>query len=95
MNADALNEYEGLKNHCLFLTRESSLVSDDTLTIYVLNMQSLEQRVNNIVGDYRCLKNDVIGFTETQIKPSDYISKIGDTFKDFHMNFKLSLWKPR
>ena len=40
-----------------------------------------------IVRDYRCLKNDVIGFTETQMKPSDSISIVDDTLKNFYMNF--------
>lgn len=40
-----------------------------------------------IVRDCRCLKNDVIGFTETQMKPSDSISIVDDTLKNFYMNF--------
>ena len=41
MNEDALNEYERLKNHCLFSTIERNAVSEDTLTIFVLNIRSL------------------------------------------------------
>ena len=32
-------------------------------------------------------KNDVIGFTETQMKPSDSASRIDDLLKAFNMNF--------
>ena len=37
--------------------------------------------------DYKCLKNDVIRLSETQMKPSDSTSIIDDTLKDFKMNF--------
>ena len=37
--------------------------------------------------DYRCLKNYVIGFTGTQMKPLDSTFIIDDTLKDFNMKF--------
>ena len=43
--------------------------------------------------DYRCLKNDVIRFTGTQMKPSSSTSIIDDTLKDFNMNFYNSYVK--
>ena len=36
---------------------------------------------------YKYLKNDVIEFTETQIKPSDSASITDDTLKDFDIDF--------
>ena len=65
---EALNEYEWLKDHCLFSAIDKNAVSDDTLTIFILNVRSLAKHLNNIVCDYRCLKNDDIGFAETQNK---------------------------
>lgn len=41
VNEDASKEYEQLKNHCLFSTIERNAVSDNTFTIFVLNVQSL------------------------------------------------------
>ena len=52
----------------LFSAIDKNAVSDDTLTIFILNVRSLLKHLNNIVYDYRCLKNDDIGFTETQNK---------------------------
>ena len=50
-------------------------------------VESFAKHVNDIVHDYRCLKNGVIGFTETQMKPLDSTSITDDTLKDFNMNF--------
>ena len=49
-----------------------------------------ENHVNDIVDHYRCLKTDLIGFTETQMKPSDSTSTGDDTPKPFNMNFNSS-----
>lgn len=45
------------------------------------------------ITDYRCLKSDIIGFTETQIKPSDSGSIIDDTVKDFDIDFNRNDYK--
>ena len=60
------------------------------MTIFSLNVQSLAKYVNDFLDN--CLtvdvwKNDVIGFTETQMKPSDSASRIDDLLKAFNMNF--------
>ena len=84
---DKLNEYEGLNDPCLLSTIDKNAVSDDTLTIFILTVRSLAKHSNNIVRAYRCLKNDVVGFTETQMKLSDSTPIIDDdTLKDFNMN---------
>ena len=49
MNEDALNEYERLKNHCLFSTIERNAVSEDTLTIFILNIRSLVKHSSKYV----------------------------------------------
>ena len=60
-------------------------------------MQSLAKHVNNIVRDCRRLKNDFIGFTETQMKSSDSSSRIDDQLRhfniNFHKNFKMKIFK--
>ena len=60
------------------------------MTIFSLNVQSLAKYVNDFLDN--CLtvdvwKNDVIGFTETQMKLSDSASRIDDLLKAFNMNF--------
>ena len=41
------------------------------------------QDIDDIVGDVRVINNDIIGFTETQINPSDLIL----TLKTMKINF--------
>ena len=43
------------------------------------------QDIDNIVGDVRVINNDIIGFTETQIYPSDLIL----TLKTMKINFQV------
>ena len=49
-------------------------------------MRSLAKHVNDILHDHRCLKNTFIGFTETQMKPSNSSIIADDTIKDFKIN---------
>ena len=42
------------------------------------------QDIDDIVGDVRVINNDIIGFTETQIYPSDLIL----TLKTMKINFQ-------
>ena len=92
-NVDGLNEHERLIDHCLFSTIDKSAFSDDPLIIFILNVQWLVKHVNDIVNDYKCLKNDVVGFTKTQMKSLESMSIINDTLKDFNMNFNNSVNK--
>ena len=50
-------------------------------------MRSLPRHVDDIVSDNRIVNNDIIRFTETQIKPSNSNSKIIKTFNFFNINF--------
>ena len=49
MNENALNDYERLKKHCLFSTIDGDTVSDDTLTVFILNLLSLAKYLNDVV----------------------------------------------
>ena len=40
-----------------------------------------------MLSENRIINNDIIGFRETQIKPSDYTSKIKETLNAFNINF--------
>ena len=50
-------------------------------------MRSLPRHVDDIVSDNRIVNNDIIRFTETEIKPSNSNSKIIKTFNFFNINF--------
>lgn len=60
---------------------ERNAVSNYTLTIFIFNVRPLTKHVNNIVHDYRCLKNDAIGFIE--MNPSGFKSIVDDTLIEF------------
>ena len=50
-------------------------------------MRSLSKHVDDIVADNRVMNNDIIGFTETQINPSDSTCKIIETLNLFNISF--------
>ena len=59
-----------------------------------MNQQKVAFKIFNFRGysetlsDNRIINNDIIGFTETQIKPSDSTSKIIETLNLFNINFQ-------
>ena len=67
-----------------------SIISDDTITILVLNVRSLSKHVNEIARDSRIMINGIIGLTETQISLSDSICRILETLNFFNINFNNS-----
>ena len=50
-------------------------------------MRSLSKHVDDIVSDKRLINNDIIGFAETQINPSNSTCKIIKTLNFFNINF--------
>ena len=50
-------------------------------------MRSLSKHVDDITSDKRLINNDIIGFTETQINPSNSTCKIIKTLNFFNINF--------
>ena len=63
-------EYERLKQNNFSSTIKRNNISDDTITVFVLNVGSLSKHTD-IVSYDRIIQNDIIGLTETQISPSD------------------------
>ena len=84
---DALLEYERLKQNDLFPTVKRNAISCDAVTVILHNVRSLPRHVGDILSDNRTINNDIIGFTETQIKPSDSTSKIIETLNVFNIHF--------
>ena len=87
VNKDALLEYERLKQNDLFSTIKRNAISDDTVKILFDNVRSLPRHLSDIVGDNRIINSDIIRFTETQINPSNSVSKIMETLSLFNINF--------
>ena len=87
VNKDALLEYERLKQNDLFSTVKRNAISCNTVTVIFHNVISLPRHVDDILSDNRIINNDILGFTETQIKPSDSTSKIIETLNVFNINF--------
>ena len=82
---DVLLEYERLKLNNLFSTIKRNAISGDTITVNVHNVRLLPRHINDIVRDN--INNDIILFTETQIKPSDSTNKIIVTLNIFGIDF--------
>ena len=87
VNKDVLLEYERLKQNDLFSSVKRNAISCNTVTVLVHNVRSLPRHVDDILSDNRIINDDIIGFTETQIKPSDSTSKIIETLNDFNIKF--------
>ena len=51
-------------------------------------MRSLWRHVHDIVSDNRIIYNDIIGFTETQIKPSSCTSKTTEALSFYNISFR-------
>ena len=68
VNKDVLLKYEPLKQNDLFSTIKRNAILGDTVTVLVPNVRSLPRNADDIVSDNRIKNNDIIGFTETQIK---------------------------
>ena len=69
-------EYDCLKEHSSFSAIDKNFVSDETLTISILNSQSLSKRAVDLVNE----------FTDTQIKQSYSTDLINEILYNFSMN---------
>ena len=81
VNVDELNENEGLSKI------DTNTVSDDTLTIFILDVRDVRswgKHIHDIVHDCRNLRNVIC---RTHMKPLDSGSIIDETWKDFDLNF--------
>ena len=68
MNSSSLEEYERLRQNSIFDIIEKVVISEDTTTLLLVNVQSLLKYVFDIVSDNRLINNDILCFTETQIQ---------------------------
>ena len=68
MNVFALQEYERIRQNSIFENIEKIIVTDDSITILLLNVRSLSKHTCDIKRDGRLMSNDVLCFTETQLE---------------------------
>ena len=85
-------EYERLKQNDLFSTIKRNNISVDTIAVFVHNARLFSQHIDDIVSDDRIINNDMIGFTEKKINPSDSTSKIMEKII-FSINFNNNMNK--
>ena len=66
---DALLECECLKQNDLFSAIKRSTISVGEVAVLAHNVRSHLGNVDDSVSDNRFINNNIIGFTETKIKP--------------------------
>ena len=54
---------------------------------FIHDLRSIPRHVDDIVSEKTIINSNIIGFTETQIKPSDSTSKIKETLNLFNISF--------
>ena len=57
------------------------------ITVFTDNSQSPSKDIDDIVSDDRIINNDIIVFTETQIKSSNSTCKTMETLNFYNINF--------
>ena len=70
-----------------FSTVNINSISGDTVTLIVHTVRSLPGHIDDILSDNRIINNNIIGFTETQIRSSDSTYEIIETLNLFNINF--------
>ena len=86
-NVSALQEYERLRQNSIFENIEKICVTDDTITILLLNVRSLSKHARDIKSDVRLMSNDVLYLTETQLQHQHLRNGIEQDFENFRIFF--------
>ena len=97
VNKDALEEYERLKSNSIFDSVQNIDISNDTLSLFLLNVRSLKKHARDLKSDIRIMNNDIVCLTETQMSPestipnADSFNAIFDIFMNNNENKFLTL----
>lgn len=86
-NNDKLNEYECLGKNYLLVSIENNPFDDDVFTIVVVNIRSLSKHWKDVSKDCRLFENEFLGFTESQLKPSELQTDLQKTLEPLNMHF--------
>ena len=87
VNEDVLLECERLKQNDFFSTVNRNGISVDTVTLLVHTVRLLPGHADDILSDNRIINNNIIGYTETRIKPWDSTCEKIETLNLFNINF--------
>ena len=80
----ALQEYERMRTECLIQPFDiPDFLSNNTITITLLNTRSLQRHAADIASDYRFFNTDILCLTETQLLPNQNTNNIDDTLHNF------------
>ena len=61
------------------------------MAIFVHYVRSLSKHIDDVVNDNRWKSNDIIGFTETQINPSNSTRKITETVSSIWVSITVKI----
>ena len=75
------------KQNNLFATLKVNVITDDALTVLVLNVKSLSKHTDDIVSDKRMIYYDTIWFKERETSPSASSSKVIEKWNFFNTGF--------
>ena len=89
INKDVFLECERLNKNDLFSTIKNVILGD-TVAVLVHNMKLLPRYIGYILSSKRIIYNDIIGFTETQIKSLDSTWEIVETLNLFSIVFNIN-----
>ena len=70
-----------------FSTVNRNGISVDTVTLLLHTVRPLPGHADDILSDNRIINNNIIGYTETRIKPWDSTCEIIETLNLFNINF--------
>ena len=90
VNVSAVQEYERLRQNSIFENIEKIIVTDDKITILLLNVSSLSKHACDIRRDGRLMSYDVLCFTETQLQHQHLPNGIEQYFENFRIFFSNS-----
>ena len=86
-NIFAFLEYERFCQNSIFENIEEICVTNDTITILLLNVRSLSKHARDIKSDVRLMSNDVLYLTETQLQHQHLRNGIEQDFENFRIFF--------
>ena len=69
-------EYECLKRNDLSFAIKRNNISDNIITVFFHSARSLTKRIDDIISDDKLINNDIMAFTETQLKLPDSTCRI-------------------
>ena len=87
----AVLEYERMKTESVLEpTEDCGPVTQETLTVTLLNTRSLSEHAIDISCDLSLVNNDILCLTETQLQPEQHLSDIERLLNKFQIIYNTS-----